>query len=121
MGNDKKAIIWMLLALGIVGAISAIVLVRRRHPIILKGTVLRQDSDPNKQLPIGDVEITASNGVGIGNFKSDPSGFFRITLPKGLRRRQPVTLEFRHKDYETLTLHDFVGDKIYIARMVSVS
>jgi hypothetical protein len=120
MGNDKKTIIWTLVALGILGAILTIVLLRRRHPIVLRGTVLRQDSDPNKQLPIGDVEITASNGVGIGSFKSDPSGFFRITLPKGLRRRQPVTLEFRHKDYETLTLHDFVGDKIYIARMVSV-
>jgi hypothetical protein len=118
MGNEKKTAMWFLVA--IAGAVLIIVLVHRRQPLVLKGTVLRQDSDPNKQLPIGDVEITASNGVGIGNFKSDSSGFFRITLPKQLRRRQPVLLEFRHKDYEPLTLHDFVGDKLYIARMVPV-
>ena len=121
MGDKKKTAIGVILAAGILGAILTIVLIHRRHPIILKGTVLRQDSDPNKQLPIGDVNITATNGVGSGNSKSDPSGFFRITLPKGLRRRQPVVLEFSHQDYEPLTVHDFVGDKIYIARMVPVS
>jgi hypothetical protein len=121
MGNQKRTIIWTVVALAILGLTLTIVLARRRHPIILKGTVLKQDSDPNKQLPIGDVEITATNGIGVGNFKSDSSGFFRIVLPKGLRRRQPVTLEFRHKDYEPLTLHDFVGDKIYIARMLPIA
>src|SRR5580700_8114916 len=120
MGSKKGTVIWTVVAVGVLGTILAIVFVHRRPPIVLKGTVLRQDADPNKQLPIGDVEITASNGVGIGNFKSDSSGFFRITLPKQLRRRQPVLLEFRHKDYEPLTLHDFVGDKLYIARMVPV-
>lgn len=121
MIERKKTVMWALLALGILGAVLTIVLVHPRHPIILRGTVLRQDSDPNKQLPVGDVEITATNSVGIGNSKSDPSGYFRITLPKGLRRRQPVILEFRHKDYQPLTLNDFVGDKLYIARMVPVS
>jgi hypothetical protein len=120
MVNKKRTTTWILLALGILAAILALEL-HRRPPIVLKGTVLRQDADPNKQLPIGEVEITATNGVGIGNFKSDPSGFFRITLPKGLRRRQPVTLEFRHDEYQPLTIHDYVGDQIYIARMVPIS
>jgi hypothetical protein len=120
MGGRKKTF-WVLLAVGIGGAILALVLVHRRQPIVLTGTVLKQDSDPNKQLPIGDVAITATNSVGAGNSKSDPSGFFRITLPKGLRRRQAVVLEFRHQDYQPLTLHDYVGDKIYIAHMVPLS
>jgi len=118
MGEEKKIGVWVMLALMILGAVLTIVFARRRHPIVLKGTVLKEDQDPNKQLPIGDVAITATDGMGIGHFKSDASGFFRITLPKGLRRRQPVVLEFRHQDYELLTLHDFVGDKLYIARMV---
>jgi hypothetical protein len=118
MGGKKGTVIWTVVAVGVLGTILAIVFVHRRQPIVLKGTVLRQDTDPNKQLPIGDVEITATNGVGIGNFRSDASGFFRIILPKGLRRRQPVTLDFRHQGYEPLTLHDFVGDKLYIARMM---
>ncbi|MGH9497963.1 MAG: hypothetical protein ACRD3L_02365 [Terriglobales bacterium] len=111
--------IWTIVALGVMGAVVAGFLMHRR-PIVLKGTVLRQDSDPNKQLPIGNVEITATNGIGIGTIKSDPSGFFHITLPKGLRRRQPVTLEFRHANYQPLTVHDFIGDKIYVARMAPV-
>jgi hypothetical protein len=121
MSERKRTAMWALLALGILGAVLTIVLLHRRQPIVLRGTVLRQDSDPNKQLPVGDVEITATNSVGIGNAKSAASGYFRITLPKGLRRRQPVILEFRHKDYQPLTLNDFVGDKLYIARMVPVS
>jgi len=121
MGNGRITTIWVFLALLILGAILALVLVHRRHPIVLRGAVLQLDSDPNKQLPIGDVEITATIGVGVGSSKSDPSGFFLITLPKGLRRRQPVVLEFRHKDYEPLTVHDYVGDKIYVVRMVPVS
>jgi hypothetical protein len=120
MGDKKRTAIWVLLALGILGAILAVVL-HRRPPVVLKGTVLRQDSDPNKQLPIGEVEITATNSAGIGNSRSDSSGFFRITLPKGLRRRQPVTLEFRHRDYQPLTLQGYVGDQIYIARMLPIS
>ncbi|MFZ0286071.1 MAG: hypothetical protein WAL32_12650, partial [Terriglobales bacterium] len=117
MGFRKTAAVWTLLTLGVLAATLTGVLLHRRQPITLKGAVLRQDSDPNKQSPIGDVEITATNGIGTANSKSDPSGFFRITLPKRLQHRQPVTLEFRHKDYQPLTLHDFVGNNLYIVRM----
>jgi hypothetical protein len=120
MSAKKKIAGWTILALGILGTALSIALLHRRQPITLKGAVLRQDSDPNKQLPIADVEITATNSLGIGNSKSDASGFFRITLPKGLRRRQPVILRFRHEDYRPLELHDFVGDKIYVARMAPI-
>ncbi len=92
-----------------------------RHPLImLKGAVLRADSDPNKQIPIPDVQINATNQLGSGQSVSDSSGFFRITLPKGFRRRQQVTVQFRRKDYQPLDLNDYVSDKIYIARMVPI-
>src|SRR5260221_5827319 len=117
MSAKKKIAGWTILALGILGTALTIALLHRRQPITLKGAILRQDGDPNKQLPIADVEITATNSLGIGNSKSDASGFFRITLPKGLRRRQPVILRFRHEDYRPLELHDFVGDKSHVARM----
>ena len=97
-------------------AVSAIVL-HRRHPVVLKGTVLRDDKDPNKQVPIPDVEITAISGRENVTLKSDSAGFFQTTLPHSLRRHQPVKLEFRHQDYQPLTLDDFVADKLYIARM----
>src|SRR5262249_36677807 len=94
-----------------------VALLHRRRPVKLKGVVLRQDSDPNKQLPIAGVEITAANSFASVSAHSDPSGYFSLSLPEGLRKREPVTMQFRHKDYQPLTLHDFVEDKIYLARM----
>jgi len=120
MSAGKKTAIWIILALGILGTVLTIVLLHRRQPITLKGAVLSEDSDPNKQSPIADVDITAIDALGIGRAKSASSGFFSIALPKGLRRRQPVILQFRHKDYQPLDLNDFVGDNLYVARMVPI-
>ncbi|MGA8151978.1 MAG: hypothetical protein WB952_13580 [Terriglobales bacterium] len=120
MSAGKKTAIWAILAVGILSIVLVVILRHRRQPITLKGAVLTEDSDPNKQSPIADVEITAINALGVGKSKSEASGLFTITLPKGLRRRQPVMLEFRHKDYQPLDLHDFIGDKLYVARMVPI-
>jgi hypothetical protein len=103
---------------GILAVGSAIALLHRRQPVVLKGAVLRQDRDPNMQLPIANVQITASNGLGSGTSTTDAAGFFSLTLPKGLRRRQPVVLQFRNKDYRPLQWDDFIADKLYVARMV---
>jgi hypothetical protein len=88
--------------------------------VTLRGAVLQQDRDPNKQLPLSDVEIVATNALGSGASVSNSSGFFSLTLPMGLRRRQQVVLHFRRKDYQPLDTADFIGDKVYIARMVPI-
>ena len=118
MTNGKKIAIWTIAGLGILAAVLTFVLKHRRQPVILKGAVLRQDSDPNKQLPLAEVQITAINGLGSGHSQSDASGFFSLMLPKGLRRRQPVLLQFRLNGYKPLDWDDFISDNIYIARMV---
>jgi len=118
MTKRKKIISWVFV--GIAGAVSTVALANRRQPVTLRGSVLRQDVDPNKQLPLADVEITAINGLGSGKSKSDASGFFSLMLPKGLRRRQPVLLQFRHKDYKSLDWDDFISDKLYVARMMPI-
>jgi hypothetical protein len=120
MSSRKKIAIWTILVFAILGAILTAVLLYRRQPVVLRGAVLQEDRDPNKQLPLADVQITAINSLGSGSSKSNPSGFFRLTLPKGLRRRQSVILQFRRRDYQPLDLDDFIGDKLYIARMVPV-
>jgi|ERR1022692_448828 hypothetical protein len=117
MTARKKKTLWIILVLGIV-ATAAIVFFYRRQPVTLHGAVVQSDLDPNKQTPLGDVEITAINSLGNGSTQSNSSGFFRLTLPKGLQRRQSVVLQFRHKDYQPLDLTDLIGDKLYIARMV---
>jgi hypothetical protein len=114
--SSGKTIASALTVVGIV--VLAIVILHRRQPVTLTGAVLQMDRDPNKQLPLADVQITAINALGSGHAVSNPSGFFSLTLPKGLRRRQQVVLQFRHKDYQPLDLNDYIGDKVYIARMV---
>ncbi len=120
MSDRKNIVTWVIIVSGILVAISIFVVLHRRQPVVLKGAVLRADPDPSKQSPIANVQITASNGLGSANSTSDAAGFFTLTLPKGLRRRQPLRLQFRHSDYRTLDLDDFVGDKIYVAHMVPI-
>jgi hypothetical protein len=117
---SRRKTTWTILVLAIAGAVLTIVLLYSREPVVLRGAVVQADRDPNKQLPLAGVQIKAINALGSGSSQSNPSGFFRLTLPKGLRLRQPVVLQFRHKDYQPLDLDDFIGDKLYIARMVPV-
>jgi hypothetical protein len=120
MGRGKTTTTWLILVLGILGTVLTILLSHRRQPVTLRGAVLQQDRDPNKQSPLADVQITAINALGSGHSTSDSSGFFSLTLPKGLRRRQQVVLQFRRKDYQPLDTDDFIGDKLYIVRMLPI-
>ena len=119
MSKGKTIAIWTTSVLVILIAVAAVlILTHRKQPVTLQGAVLRDDRDPNKQLPIADVEIIATNTLGSGQSQSNAQGFFSLTLPKGLRRRQEVLLQFRHKDYRPLDWDDFISDKIYVARMI---
>lgn len=120
MSNRKTIAAWTIIVAAILGTALTVALLHRRQPVTLRGAVLRQDRDPNKQLPLADVQITAINALGSGASRSDSSGFFSLTLPKGLRRRQQVVLKFRREDYQPLDLNDFIGDKLYIAHMVPI-
>src|SRR3984957_11410914 len=101
---------------------AAIALVRweARRPVSLQGSVNVQDADPRKELPIGDVQVFTSDEPPV-TARSDPSGFFRLTLARGVRRGRPVTLHFRHKDYQPLDLDEFVGDKLYIVHLAPLA
>jgi hypothetical protein len=110
-------------AVVVTGAIVAAMLLIRPHtrPMSLGGAVIREDADPKKELPLADVAIKAvANGTVIGDAKSDASGLFTIMLRTRLWIGRPVTLQFRHADYKPLDLHDFVGDKVYVAHMAPV-
>jgi hypothetical protein len=122
MTGTRKTVIWALVLASIAGAIAGVlVTIHKAQPITIKGAVLSQDPDPQKQLPIADVEITGTDGSTVSSAKSDSSGFFSLTLRRGLRRRQPLTLHFRHPGYLPLDLNEYVSDQIYLARMVPIS
>ncbi len=119
MAGRSKVAMWLV----IVGAASAGIIYgihRSSHRIALQGVVIRQDADPDKQTPIPGAQITAVSAsvVGIGN--SDSSGFFRLTLPEGFRRRRSVALKVRAAGYRPLDLNESIG-KLYIIQMQPVA
>jgi hypothetical protein len=120
LSSRKTIATWIIITAGVLGTVLAVALLHRRQPVTLRGAVLREDRDPNKQLPLADVQITATNALGSATTKSDSAGFFSLTLPKGLRRRQQVVLSFRRENYRPLDVDDFIGDKLYISRMVPI-
>lgn len=87
-------------------------------PISLRGAVIQQNDDTLKQSPITDVEIDAAGQMAGQSAKSDFSGYFKLTLPPGVKRGQPVILQFRHPDYEPLDIKEVVSDKLYVVHMV---
>src|SRR6202451_3001350 len=122
MTSGRKTVIWAIAIAGLAGALTAVlVAIHKAQPITIKGAVLSQDADPQKQLPIADVEITGTDGSTVRTSESDASGFFSLPLRRVLRRRQPLTLHFRHPGYQPLDLNEFVSDQIYIARMMPLS
>jgi hypothetical protein len=121
MSWRRRIAIWFFVIAALAGVLAGVLAaVRKARPITIKGAVLSADPDPQKQLPIADVQIAGSNGSAVSNSKSDSSGFFTLTLRRGLRRRQPLTLRFQHPDYQPLELHEYVSDDIYIVRMVPI-
>ena len=121
MTSGRKIVIWALAIAALAGALAAVlVAIHKAQPITIKGAVLSQDPDPQKQLPLADVELTGTDGSTVSRAESDSAGFFSLTLRRGLRRRQPLTLHFRHPGYQPLDLNEFVSDQIYIARMVPI-
>lgn len=113
----KRVLPWILALL--IAGITAVVIVRIRHrqPLILKGAITVKSSDPRKEVPIADVEVSVSDDIAQSTTKSDALGFFSIMLPPRVRRGHSITLKFRHPDYLPLDQPDFVGDKLYVTHL----
>ncbi len=100
----RRVVIGAALAVA-VGIVAALLIVRPRHAgLTLTGVVLRQDSDPRKQLPIPNVKITATEGERSATGESDTSGLFRLKLQNGSWREQPVSITFRHPGYQAIEI-----------------
>lgn len=120
MSTRKKILIWVgsiLAAAGITAALLVIYVVRK-PPLSIRGAVIAQNADPNKELPIADVDITAADGFGATDGTSDSQGFFRITLPKWILRGHQVVLEFNHPGYQPLRVLVAAGDRLHVIRMI---
>ncbi|HEX3742108.1 MAG TPA: hypothetical protein VHV29_20585 [Terriglobales bacterium] len=117
--KSKAAGVVIVLLAGAAGAVWAFHFARTRTTT-LRGAVITANVDPRKQLPVGGVEITASDGISVVRTTSDSSGMFAIALRKRIFRNHLVTLRFRHMDYAPLNMHVLASGKIYIADMVPI-
>jgi hypothetical protein len=122
MSEEKKPP-WMLVILVTLGVALAIgliaALIQYEKPVSLYGAVIKQDADARKQSPITDVDVDvrAGNGPVMARAKSDFSGYFKLTLPRAIKRGRAITLEFRHADYVPLDMKEVVGNQLYIAHL----
>jgi hypothetical protein len=91
-----------------------------QKPLSLKGAVVKQDSDPMKESPITDVEISEASGLATSGAKSNFTGYFTIPLRSGVAANQSVTLQFRHPDYQPLDLTEQVDDRLSIVHLVPI-
>src|ERR1700761_9546157 len=98
MTGKKSA--WATIALRAGGGIGVLLLggaarlrtITEAQTIPIEGAVIRRDTDPNKELPIAGVAITASDGVRSATTESDAAGYFKLVLQKTVLSDRPVTV-----------------------------
>lgn len=126
----KKAV-WTIIAVVAVVVIFLLLRAHRlrsiaiRQTIPIEGAVIRRDADTEKEQPIADVVITASDGVKTVTTQSDASGYFKLVLRKSVLSENPVIVSFRHPYYEPFELTVQTGRletpaKLYIAAMTPI-
>ena len=126
----RKKIVWIVIA--VVAVVVALLLLRAHRlrsismrQLLIEGAVMQSATDVNKELPIADVAITASNGRTSAVTHSEASGYFKVMLQKGVLSSTPVTVSFRHSAYEPFDLQVQTGrlelpNKLYVVHMVPV-
>jgi hypothetical protein len=97
-----------------------------RLSVPIEGAVVQQETDPNKQLPISDVVITASDGVRTATARSDASGYFKLVLTKRVLSEQPITVTFQHPNYDPAEIKVSTGrfetpSQLHVVKMVPVA
>ena len=118
MQKKVKVSLWVLAIVLIGVGTGFYILHRMRNPLTIMGAVTIKDTDSRKELPIADVEVTVAGGAAETPVKSDASGYFVLRLRRWLRRGRPITLQFRHPNYQPLDLQEIAQNKLYVAHMV---
>jgi hypothetical protein len=118
----KSLIAWVVaLSLLAIAAWVTLSFIGKPRPITVRGAVVRQDTDPSKQIPIANADVIALAGETAVQVTSDQAGLFTIHFPKEVRKGELVTLRITHGDYQPLQLNEIVGDWLYVARMVPLA
>lgn len=106
-----------ILLLAAAGIAIGVVVRQMRKPIVLKGAVVRFSDAADQQSPITGVVVSADDDLAPSEAKSDFSGYFTLTLRRGVKPGDGVTLHFQHPDYMPLTMSGSVGDQLFVAQL----
>jgi hypothetical protein len=104
-------------AVAIVAAILIARVVVRYRSVTIRGAVIRQSDDPNKETPVAGVRIEATEGSVLGSAITGPSGGFAISLQRSLIRRHSLTLTFRHPDFKPFNIFNPSGEPLYVVKL----
>ncbi len=129
----KKKLVWTIIAVAAAVVIGLLWflhahrsrLISEQLTVPIEGAVIQRDTDSNKQLPIADVVVTASDGVRSAATRSDAAGYFKLVLHKRVLSDLPIRVTFRHPRYEPLDLTVQTGrlqtpEQLYVAAMVPI-
>jgi hypothetical protein len=129
----KKKLVWTIIAAAAAVVIGLLWflhahrsrLISEQLTVPIEGAVIQRETDSNKQLPIADVIVTASDGVRSAATRSDAAGYFKLVLHKRVLSDLPIRVTFRHPRYEPLDLTVQTGrlqtpEQLYVAAMVPI-
>ena len=119
--SRKKLAVWAFVIAVLGGTLIMVLRLHRNGgATFLRGAVIRQNADPQKESPIADVQIRAVTTLSEGECKSDATGFFSLTLRPGIVPWDSATLQFRHPEYLPLDLIVPTEDQLYVVRMAPI-
>ena len=123
MSRNRKVIFWTFGILAFSGVVIAASLALRHYrkqmlPISVKGAVIKQDFDTQKQSPVTNVEVISLDGLATQNAKSDFSGGFTLTMRPGVKMGQTIRLAFREPDFQPIELSEPLSSKLLVIRML---
>jgi hypothetical protein len=95
--------------------------VLQTEPVTLVGTVMVRSDDVDKQVPIGDVKVTAEVGSAAREAWSSPTGFFELALGELVKPGQTLILQFRNPQYMPMDVTVLAGDRLNTVRMAPLT
>ena len=127
-----KKVVWTIIAVAAAALIGFVLFLFRAHrvreiaerlAVPIEGAVIQREADPQKELPIADVVITATDGIRSAATRSDASGYFKLVLHKRVLSDPPITVTFQHPRYQPLEMTVQTGrletpNQLYVAAMV---
>jgi hypothetical protein len=121
MTRTRKIAIWVI-AIVVLGGLLPVARIavrkyRKMRAVTLSGAVLKDDSDPRKQSPIANVEITSPDGLLVKDGKSDFSGSFKLSFVAGTKYGQPIRLLFRHPDFQPKVWKEVLAKNLEVVRL----